>query len=763
MSGAKRSPAFAAALVRCFGPASDLASGAVQGFYAALAARGSAQTAQATERWRRLVAPGDGYQLARSSRAVPFLAAWYGLPQTRLRPAELLLAVQTYYALVVRLLIRQVVPGGDIRLGLGPEHDPWSWCLAVRSDRVNELVTRVWAAMRSFQPPVPGGELPAEDLFAQLYQAVFPRRYRHALGEYYTPPWLVRQLLDEVGYCGQPEVRLLDPACGSGAFLIQAIGRLRAAGSPKKRPSARNALLRRIASSIVGLERDPLAVLTARANYLLAVRDLLDRDVRVEVPVYCCDSILANGPTGVPECGQFDCVVGNPPWIAWDHLPLEYREATGPMWRRYGLFSLSGKEARHGGGKKDLSMLMVWVAADRWLKPSGRLAMVVPQTLLQTKGAGDGFRRFRLGEAGPPLRVLRVNDFVALPPFAEAANWTATILLEKGKPTRYPVPYLRWLPGRNAPQRYRARPVDPQRPGSPWLVWPQGCKDPKALVGPSDYQAHLGANSGGANGVYWVRLLDRPPLCQDHLDRQCVWIRNIAGRGKRPLPSVEHLVEAELLYPLLRWADLRRYRSVPRDYWLLVQDPQTRKGIDEQRMRCEYPHAYAYLRRFRKLLGARAAYRRYQSKGAFYSMYDVGPYTLAPIKVVWRRMDRRINAAVVGPVRDPVLGLRPVVPQETCVMVAAQRLEEAHYLCAVLNSSVVGLLVASHSVRGGKGFATPGMLEFVRLKRFDPDNSTHRRLAALSHKAHARAPDGAELHTIQEEIDRLAARLWGWI
>ena len=31
-------------------------------------------------------------------------------------------------------------------------------------------------------------------------------------------------------------------------------------------------------------------------------------------------------------------------------------------------------------------------------------------------------------------------------------------------------------------------------------------------------------------------------------------------------------------------------------------------------------------------------------------MYDVGPYTVAPIKVVWRRMDRRINAAVVGPV-----------------------------------------------------------------------------------------------------------------
>ena len=41
-------------------------------------------------------------------------------------------------------------------------------------------------------------------------------------------------------------------------------------------------------------------------------------------------------------------------------------------------------------------------------------------------------------------------------------------------------------------------------------------------------------------------------------------------------------------------------------------------------------------------------YRQYQSGAAFYSMYNIGHYTVAPIKVVWRRMDRRINAAVVA-------------------------------------------------------------------------------------------------------------------
>ena len=188
-------------------------------------------------------------------------------------------------------------------------------------------------------------------------------------------------------------------------------------------------------------------MITARANYLIAIADLLPTLGRVEIPVYLYDSILGEGE--LPCATEpFDYVVGNPPWIAWDNLPEEARQATKPLWEQYGLFSLSGNAARHGGGKKDLSMLMLYAAADRYLKPHGRLGMVITQTLFQTKGAGDGFRRFRLGPDGPPLRVLRVDDMVALRPFGEAANWTSTIVLQKGAATEYPVPYFKWREGR---------------------------------------------------------------------------------------------------------------------------------------------------------------------------------------------------------------------------------------------------------------------------------------------------------------------------
>jgi hypothetical protein len=505
MSPKESKPASPRKLAADFGPASDLARQAVRTLLAAKSL-GDPEVSIALADWKREAADSRG-DLESDTAGIAALAKSYGLAAEGWHPAELLFAVESYYALLVRLLVRHVAPSVTSWESSAEQEDPLWWCLRAGSGPVAELVIRLADRIASHErSALPVRCDRGHDLLQDLYQQVFPPRFRHATGEYYTPPWLAEEMLDEVGYPGPDGLRLLDPACGSGAFLILAIRRLRSGYTDGRNADA---LLKHVLSNVVGFDRNPLAVLTSKANYLLALRDLLPGGP-IEVPVYRLDSILGRGQRAALGCGRFDCVVGNPPWIAWDNLPAEYREATKPLWQHYGLFSLTASEARHGGGKKDLSMLMTYVAADRYLKDSGRLAMVITQTLFQTKGAGDGFRRFRLGAEGPWLRVLRVNDLVAVRPFPGAANWTATILLEKGSPTQYPVPYVRWLPDSRREQ-YEASPIDPDRPTSPWFLQPQGRKDPKVpLVGPSDYQAHLGANSGGANGVYWVALVDRP-------------------------------------------------------------------------------------------------------------------------------------------------------------------------------------------------------------------------------------------------------------
>jgi hypothetical protein len=663
-------------------------------------------------------------------------------------PQRLACAMETYYAAVVLAVTDALVPESVPSLAIGCD-----------AEAAQALARQLKIQPHTFSPPAADDDpVAGADLFQQLYQSLFVRRIRHALGEYYTPGWLAELVLREAGWQGDADARLLDPTCGSGVFLLGALRAVRERWEHEGRSTPASELLRGVRRSIAGYDVNPLAVLAARANYLLAVRDWLADDEPRDVPVELRDVVLEP----LQDAAGFDFVVGNPPWIAWDHLPTEYRQATMPLWQQYGLFTLSATAARHGGAKKDLSMLLTYVCADRFLRDGGRLGFVITQTAFQSHASGDGFRRFRLGADGPSLAVLRVHDMVALRPFAGAANWTSVLVLQRGRPTSYPVPYVKWVPrgtGRRSgdvrpmadEELYDARPTDPARPGSPWLLTPCGLAGLDRLAGRSDYVAHLGANTGGANGVYWLEVLDRVP--------GGLRVRNLSGRGKQAVASVERTLEADLVYPLIRWGDVDRWQAAPSAHLLLVQDPQTRRGLDAAQMQARWPSSYAYLSEFRPLLEARAAYRRYQSAGPFYAMYNVGPYTTAPWKVVWRRMDRRLRAAVVGQAEVPGAGLRPIVPQETCVLVAVDSADEAHYLCGLMNSRLADFLARGSSVDGGKGFGTPGMLDHLNLRRFEPANPLHRELAACSREAHRAAAEGQDLGTLEAEIDRITATL----
>lgn len=107
-----------------------------------------------------------------------------------------------------------------------------------------------------------------QDLLKQLYQNLVDPVTRHDLGEYYTPDWLAQLTLREIGYDAPQS--LLDPACGSGTFLFNAILQLADNGLTGRD------LVDFALNNIVGIDVHPLAVTIARVNYLLALSDHLE-------------------------------------------------------------------------------------------------------------------------------------------------------------------------------------------------------------------------------------------------------------------------------------------------------------------------------------------------------------------------------------------------------------------------------------------------------------------------------------------------------
>jgi hypothetical protein len=244
-----------------------------------------------------------------------------------------------------------------------------------------------------------------------------------------------------------------------------------------------------------------------------------------------------------------------------------------------------------------------------------------------------------------------------------------------------------------------------------------------------------------------------------------VLVRNLTEGAKRKVEEVNAAIEPDLLYPLLRGRDVQRWKAQPSAWILMVQDPEERQGYDEEWLQKNYPRTYGYLKRFEEVLRERAAFKRYFTRkgksgrivetGPFYSMFDVGTYTFAPWKVVWRYVASDFIVSVASPTEG-----KPVVPNEKLMLVACRSEAEAHYLCAVLNSLPVRFAVRSFFVETQ---IAPHVLERLRLPRFNPRTSVHRRLAELSMRAHEAMASGLteRVAAIEAEIDRLAARLWG--
>jgi len=129
-----------------------------------------------------------------------------------------------------------------------------------------------------------------EDILKGVYQELIDLDTRHALGEYYTPDWLCERILAEFDLTEGK--RILDPACGSGSFLIAAVHRFR---ELNKKISVEE-----INGSIYGIDIHPLSVQIAKTNMLLALgKEVVNAHTPVHINIILANTLLA--PDGVED------------------------------------------------------------------------------------------------------------------------------------------------------------------------------------------------------------------------------------------------------------------------------------------------------------------------------------------------------------------------------------------------------------------------------------------------------------------------------
>jgi type I restriction-modification system DNA methylase subunit len=138
------------------------------------------------------------------------------------------------------------------------------------------------------------------DFIGSVYQSILTEGHKSKEGSYYTPNDICLQMAGDYLNQIKGQVKILDPCCGTGQFLLAAGKQIRKMGRLIK------------PENIWGYDIDPIAVKIARINLMILFRDfdfhpnIYTRDL---IYNYSLDDKLR-------KHRKFDLILSNPPWGA---------------------------------------------------------------------------------------------------------------------------------------------------------------------------------------------------------------------------------------------------------------------------------------------------------------------------------------------------------------------------------------------------------------------------------------------------------------
>lgn len=159
-------------------------------------------------------------------------------------------------------------------------------------DEIVECAKRIQRLLASYDFKV----IAEEDLFGALLAQLSSREHRLLLGQDFTPHWVARNMVNYAVRTMDEEPRILDMCCGSGVFLIEAIRKVREmyAINTNDYDMRKDEI---IFSCVMGFDIDPLAVMLAKVNWVLSMRDLFPYHVGpITIPIYHADSLFVATP-----------------------------------------------------------------------------------------------------------------------------------------------------------------------------------------------------------------------------------------------------------------------------------------------------------------------------------------------------------------------------------------------------------------------------------------------------------------------------------
>ncbi|TFF89028.1 MAG: hypothetical protein EU549_01955 [Promethearchaeota archaeon] len=214
-----------------------------------------------------------------------------------------------------------------------------------------------------------------EDLLTDLYQDMISSSIRHSIGEFYTPKELAEVMIDDSYNLGD---KTLDPACGSGIFLIEIIKKILSSSKLSKKNKSL------YINKIFGIDINPISVLITKINLLLLTRNFDESNISNNI--FFSNSLDINNDIST-RIGKIDLIIGNPPWLVYRDLESNKYQV---------LMKKIAEKNNIKPGAKDISNLEIttlffYEIPRIFLKNSGKIFFVMTANVLN----GSQSQKFR--------------------------------------------------------------------------------------------------------------------------------------------------------------------------------------------------------------------------------------------------------------------------------------------------------------------------------------------------------------------------------
>lgn len=470
---------------------------------------------------------------------------------------------------------------------------------------------------------------------------------------------------------------------------------------------------------------------------------------------------------------EFDVIVGNPPWIDWKNLPEGYREKIKSLCIDRGLFSGAG---RTGGINLNICALITHVSITNWLKAEGTLAFLMPAELA-TQASYEGWRRLgrdnlgqhRLAEqssrdfleffdwkkAGHPFDPVK-EDFMTyvIGPNDVQQDYSSVVRFEKRRGDRSRA--RKWSGLQDALGHLEqkdavAGQIIPHSTAYTFADSYDELQNFKIVAGECAYIGREGIE------FYPQELqlfrYDSPGPRSD-----TAFLRNIqVQRSRYQIPEQRQLLETKYLFPLVKGPAIRPFRHEYEGLIVAFPYDQNRphQPLNTEELDAQSRLLLGYYRRYQDIIRAQTGFSdriRGANAGEFYGLARTGPYSFANVYVAFRD-NTRWCATVVDRAEMPWGEAKRFVFQNHAVSICERGSgefitpDEAHYICAIFNASIVEKFIRASSDKRSFKIRPP-----VYVPLFDLSDKRHLQLSELSKSAHSTPND---MQSILSEIEEI--------